>query len=62
MSRDDVSRLLAEPTISVEDLAEVLGVSRDAVYDAVSRGDILAVRVGRLIRVASQPIREQLGL
>ena len=62
MSQDEISRLLDEPTMSVDDAATVLGVSRDAVYDAVARGEILSVRVGRLIRVASQPLREQLGL
>jgi excisionase family DNA binding protein len=62
VSQDEISRLLDEPTMSVDDAATVLGVSRDAVYDAVARGEILSVRVGRLIRVASQPLREQLGL
>ena len=62
MGRDDMGRLLSRPTLSVDEAAQLLGVSRDAVYDAVARGEILSVRVGRLIRVASQPLREQLGL
>jgi excisionase family DNA binding protein len=49
-------------TISVEEAAALLGVSRWAVYDAVNRGDIQAVRVGRLIRVAARPLEVLLGV
>lgn len=43
---------MTEPKwLSVDEYAAQLRVSRDAVYDAVRRGEIHAVRVGRLIRI-----------
>lgn len=49
-------------TISVEVAASLLGVSTDATYDAVRRGEIRSVRVGRRIRIATKPLLDQLGL
>ena len=48
-------------TISVAEAATLLGVSRYAIYDAVQRGEIKAVRVGRLVRVAERPLMEVLN-
>lgn len=50
------------PTMSVAEVAEVLGVSRDATYDAVKRGELPALRVGRTIRVPTAKIAEMLGI
>lgn len=36
---------------TVEQAAAVLGVNRKSVYDAVARGQLAAVRIGRLIRI-----------
>ena len=49
-------------TLSVDEYAALIGVSRDAVYDAVRRGQIPAVRVGRLIRIPRQPVLDALGI
>ena len=49
-------------TLSAQEAAELLGVSRWAVYDAVRRGEIEAVRVGSRIRVATLPLLRRLGL
>lgn len=38
-------------TITVEQAAGVLGISRAAAYNAVRRGDIPSVRVGRRVLV-----------
>lgn len=50
------------PTLSVNESAALLGVSRWAVYDAVTRGEIDAVRVGSRIRVATRPLLARLGM
>lgn len=50
------------PTMTVEEVARLLGVSRDAVYDAVARGEIAAIRLGRLIRIPRQPILDSLRM
>jgi excisionase family DNA binding protein len=38
-------------TISVDQAARVIGIGRDAAYDAVRNGDIPSIRVGRRILV-----------
>lgn len=50
------------PFISVAQAARLLGVGEAAVYGAVKRGDIEAVRIGKLIRIKRAPLLEQLGL
>lgn len=45
-------------TLTVAEYAQLARASKDAVYDAVRRGDIPSVRVGRLIRIP----RSALGL
>ena len=47
-------------TISVPEAARRLGVSKFAVYDAVSRGDIIAVRIGRRVQIPTHVIDELL--
>jgi excisionase family DNA binding protein len=49
-------------TVTVDETASLLSVSRDAVYDAVGRGELRAVRVGRQIRIARMPLLEALGV
>jgi excisionase family DNA binding protein len=39
--------LTARVTISVEEAAKVLGIGRSAAYDAVHRGEIPHIRIGR---------------
>ncbi len=53
--RRESSRALPDPceypTISVERAAAVLGVSRGTAYDAVRRGVIPSIRIGRRVLV-----------
>lgn len=56
---DDVPRA---PFISVAQAAKLLGVGEAAIYAAVKRGDIEAVRIGKLWRIRRAPLLEQLGL
>jgi excisionase family DNA binding protein len=51
-----------EPTISVERYAAIVGVSRSGAYEAVRRGEIPAVHIGRRVRVVTARALEQLGL
>lgn len=50
------------PTMSVAEVARVLGVSRDAAYDAVKRGEIPALHIGRAIRIPTAKVAEMLGV
>ena len=38
-------------TMTVEEAAEVLGISRASAYDAVARGEIPCIRIGRRILI-----------
>jgi putative molybdopterin biosynthesis protein len=49
-------------TLTVDETAALLDISADAVYDAVKRGEIRAVRIGRQIRVALIPLLASLGV
>ena len=45
-----------EPAVmSVDEAAEILGVSRNCAYEAVKRGEIPTLRIGRLIKVLRRP-------
>jgi excisionase family DNA binding protein len=47
-------------TMSVEEAAAMLGVGRDAGYEAVRRGQIPALRVGRAWRVPRAALMKML--
>lgn len=49
-------------TLKVQEAANLLGVSRWTIYEAVTRGELQAVRIGRSIRIAREPLEERLGL
>jgi excisionase family DNA binding protein len=45
-------------TVSVEEAAAMLGIGRGSAYEAVRRGQIPAVRIGRRIRIPSHRLVE----
>ena len=49
------------PTISVENAAELLGVSRSAAYRAVKAGQLQTFRMGRRLLVPTAPLLRMLG-
>jgi excisionase family DNA binding protein len=55
--RDSRERL----TLSVEEAAEVLGIGRTLAYEAVRRGDIPTVRIGRRHLVPREALDQLLG-
>ena len=44
-------RISARPTLTVEETAELCGISRSLAYEAVRNGELPSVRVGRRILV-----------
>lgn len=50
---DALARLRENPvaTIPPLDLVPLLGLSKNTIYDAISRGDIPSIRVGRRILI-----------
>jgi excisionase family DNA binding protein len=49
------------PTISVEEAAELLGISRSAAYRAAKAGQLATLRIGRKPRVPTAPLLRMLG-
>lgn len=48
--------------MTVAETALLLGVHRDAAYDAIHRGELPAIRVGRAIRIPTAKLADLLGL
>lgn len=51
MAADPVSDLTRRLAFTVREAANLLGVGRDAVYNAINRGDLRAVRFGGTLLV-----------
>jgi excisionase family DNA binding protein len=49
------------PTISIEEAALILGISRSAAYRAAKVGQLLTFRVGRRRLVPTAPLLRMLG-
>jgi excisionase family DNA binding protein len=47
--------------LTVRQASEILGVSTSFLYDAIARGEIAAVRIGRLIRLHPDALLGQGG-
>jgi excisionase family DNA binding protein len=52
----------AEPTINADRAAAILGISERAVYAAVARGEMPAIRVGRCVRIPTARFLARYGL
>ena len=46
--------------LTVRQAADVLGISKNSTYEAIRRGEIPAVRIGRVIRVPALGLRKLL--
>ena len=57
-----IRALVEELTVTVEDAAALLGMSRGGAYNAVREGEIPSIRIGRCIRVPTASLRKMLGL
>jgi hypothetical protein len=59
---DEIKTVLSRPTCGVEDFGKIFGLSRNSAYEAVRRGDVPSIRLGRLFRIPTAPLRAKLGL
>ncbi len=53
---------LGRATYTVEQAAAVIGISRAAAYEAVQRGEIPHLRIGRRIVVPKRPLDRMVGI
>jgi excisionase family DNA binding protein len=56
----EVNKILAKATATVEELAKVLGIGRRQAYEAVKRGDIPSIRLGKRILISTRTIQRLL--
>jgi excisionase family DNA binding protein len=61
MKLNDLTALDTPATITVDQAAEVLGLSRDSVYEGVKREQIPSLRIGRRILIPVAKFLEWLG-
>lgn len=57
-----VEELRQRPTVKVEEVAEILGMSTRSAYDAVHRGEIPTIRFGRRLLVPTAALLRMLGV
>ena len=48
-------------TLTVDETAAITGLSRQSTYDAISRGELPSIRVGRRILIPRAKLEELLG-
>ena len=62
-NKDDFTSAVREGrNVRVADLSRAVGVTPGAVYMAIQRGEIRAVRIGKAVRVPADEARRLLGL
>jgi excisionase family DNA binding protein len=47
--------------LSIEQAAQRLGIGRTATYDAIGRGELRSIRIGRRRLIPADAIRERVG-
>jgi hypothetical protein len=62
LSAEQVRQILIPPTVTVEDAGRVLRLSRNSAYEAVRRGDLQSIRMGRRLLVVTAPLRKMLQI
>jgi excisionase family DNA binding protein len=58
---EEIQAILSKPTCTVDELAKVLGIGRRQAYQAVKRGDIPSIRIGKRILISTREIQRTLG-
>lgn len=58
----EIQKLLGQLVITVDETRRVLRVGRNAMYDAIKRGEIETMRIGKRIVVPTAPLRRRFGL
>ena len=62
MKTEECERILSQPTTTIPKAGAVLGMARNASYDAARRGEIPTLKFGCRYRVSTARLRQMLGL
>jgi hypothetical protein len=57
--KDEVDQILARPVITPAQALKVIPMSRNGLYEAIRRGEIKTVKMGKKILVPTAPLRRQ---
>ena len=53
---EDLAAILAKPTMTVDELSKVLGIGRRQAYEAVKRGEIPSIKLGKRILISTRVV------
>ena len=56
-----VKELRLRPTITVQEYARFIGVSKDTAYEAAARGELRVLRLGRRVLIPTATVLRDLG-
>ena len=64
MTRQEIQALLQNPTITPAQLlkAKILPLGRNGIYDAIRRGDLDVITIGKKKAIITASLRKKLGL
>jgi excisionase family DNA binding protein len=62
MAMSDLEKLLRQAVISPADVPRVLPLGRNGVYEAIRKGEIESIRIGRKIMIPTAALRRKLGM
>jgi hypothetical protein len=64
MTQSEIRELLGRLTITPDQLLEsgILPLGRNAIYEAIKRGEIAAIEIGKKKAIITAPLRKQLGM
>ncbi|MFB9262272.1 hypothetical protein ACFFWD_03670 [Bradyrhizobium erythrophlei] len=64
VSREQVTALLSQFTITPDELyqAKILPLSRNGIYEAIRRGELEVIELGKKKAIVTAPLRRKLGL
>jgi hypothetical protein len=64
LTKQDIRTLLERPTITPDELfeARILPLSRNGVYEAIRRGEIEVIEIGRKKAIVCATLRKKLGM
>lgn len=56
----ETEHILSKATATVDEVAQILGIGRRQAYEAVTRGDIPSIKLGKRILISTRVINQML--
>jgi hypothetical protein len=64
MTQHEIRELLGRLTITPDELHQsgILPLGRNGIYEAIKRGDLAAIEIGKKKAIITAPLRKRLGM